>query len=774
MSLFTRRDFLKQSGVGLAGLSLFPTGSWAAQSAERGIPPHRTSVVPGIHGYAEQSVSAGEPIRFRISSTVPHRLSIHRLGRDPESPDQDEEVHRFPESQPQPQPIHPGSYIEIAKNVQGRFDELSLECWVRPWKLTERAGLITQHDDAGEREFGLFTEPDGQLLFFIGGQEHRTGSLPENTSGSRLVANSWNHVVATWDGFHGTLFLNGRETSRWPCQALLSLGKAPLRLGATGRNGLAAGFLDGDLAPPAIYRRALSAADVTTRFAAKALIPPTGPDVVACWPMNDEPGETVADASGNRHHGRIINHGTRMIPGPSLESEVPRFAGYDPRSDPRRGHAIRLASDDLYDCRWTVTQEFTVPPDARSGVYVGRVACEWEGRPHLYHITFVVRKPARRAKAPLLVLAASNTWRAYSAAAFPKPIATLKRNVTTGGQPNSPGNPPAFSFYRRHAAGQGTYQMGLRMPLVGADPYLLYGKEYSHLLRAERFTHTWLEQSGYEYDMITDLDLHRDPEALQGYRAVMMVGHSEYWSLPAYHGLDRYLRRGGNLVVLSGNSMLWRVTFSPDESIMECRKVDAPGEQMKPPERGECWHAHDGQRGGFFRETTTPSYQLIGLDMLGFANEVSFGPYVVDASEHFLFHQPEETGLKPGEEFGQGPAGTMPRANGHEMDIRMSTFAALQQEPTPAGATMPVDPPGMVRIANGITRWSQSGSAFDYFFRRIKPATPQGGEMIYWERAEGGRVFNAGTIASGWALTADPKLQILMRNVLAHFGVTRR
>jgi hypothetical protein len=72
----------------------------------------------------------------------------------------------------------------------------------------------------------------------------------------------------------------------------------------------------------------------------------------------------------------------------------------------------------------------------------------------------------------------------------------------------------------------------------------------------------------------------------------------------------------------------------------------------------------------------------------------------------------------------------------------------------------------------GITHWKE-GSAFDYFWRPIKPKTPQGAEMIYWERPDGGKVFNAGAIASGWALNADPKFQSLMRNVLAHFGVTR-
>jgi len=43
--------------------------------------------------------------------------------------------------------------------------------------------------------------------------------------------------------------------------------------------------------------------------------------------------------------------------------------------------------------------------------------------------------------------------------------------------------------------------------------------------------------------------------------------------------------------------------------------------------------------------------------------------------------------------------------------------------------------------------------------------------MIYWERPDGGRVFNAGSIGAGWALVADEKFQRLLKNVLFHFGV---
>ena len=174
------------------------------------------------------------------------------------------------------------------------------------------------------------------------------------------------------------------------------------------------------------------------------------------------------------------------------------------------------------------------------------------------------------------------------------------------------------------------------------------------------------------------------------------------------------------------------------------------------------------------RECGYPGWKLIGLETLGWNNQSNpeqFGPYLVEQPGHFLFNHPEKVDVKAGDPVGQSPDGGLPRANGHEIDVRPSTLAALQEKPVPEGATMPNDPPGMTRLANGIITWKKGGAAFDYFFRGVKPGTDQGGEMIYWERPDGGRVFNTGSIGTGWALLADPKLQILLRNVLHHFGV---
>ena len=119
----------------------------------------------------------------------------------------------------------------------------------------------------------------------------------------------------------------------------------------------------------------------------------------------------------------------------------------------------------------------------------------------------------------------------------------------TGGQTNDPANPPAYCFYRDHAKGQPTYQLGLRMPWPVAGPDVRYsqpGVGYSHLMRGERFTHVWLEKQGYDFDVITNLDLHRDPDLLDGYKTLIINGHDEYWSAEMYEGLDRYLKNGGS------------------------------------------------------------------------------------------------------------------------------------------------------------------------------------------------------------------------------------
>jgi hypothetical protein len=66
--------------------------------------------------------------------------------------------------------------------------------------------------------------------------------------------------------------------------------------------------------------------------------------------------------------------------------------------------------------------------------------------------------------------------------------------------------------------------------------------------------------------------------------------------------------------------MYWRVSFSPDGTVMECRKVDGAGADILGFDgscRGEAWHSDDGLRGGLMRECGFPGWQLTGLETFG-------------------------------------------------------------------------------------------------------------------------------------------------------------
>ena len=786
MSRSTRREFLKQTSATVATVAALPFATSLAKAAQpkadaQSIPPHRALDLEGVHAYADQeSVAAGSDIMFHVSSTAPYRMSICRLGLKVDDPTGDVVLHEFAESPAKPQAIHPGSYVHVGKSLRNRLTALTLECWVRLWTFGRWQDVMTQMNFKQFCDFALAVSPEAGIAFYLGDGGGFRDDWALVSEKNLLRKAGWHHVAGTWDGRIRALWLDGKQIARTnggPKPDALDW-RSPLRLGCGGTDGRADDFCDGDLAMPVLYSRALKEVEIRERFAQKGLKPARGREVLACWPLREERGDVVHDISRRRRHGRIVNQATWMIGGPSFNAEVPRFGDYNPRQDPQRGHGLRLGSDDLYDCRWKVTHVWRVPANARFGLHVARFAFELDGKQHLYHVTFNVRKPTRAKTAPILVLCSSNTWRAYSGTPFAANRSELKQTWGTGGGAELPNKPPAFNFYRSHAAGQGTYQIGLRLPWPAAGPYIRYGDRtnYSHLMRAERFAHVWLEHAGYDYDVITDLDLHRDPDQLRRYPVFIINGHSEYWSVPMYRGLEEYLHGGGNIVCLSGNSLFWRVSYNDDETILECRKVDAPGEQLPAARRGECWHSHDFQRGGLLRECGYPGWRLIGLETLGWNNQGNpeqFGPYLVERADHFLFNKPQPTGLKNGEPIGQAPDGGLPRANGHEIDVRLSTLAAMQEMPNPPGATVPSDPPGITRLANGIITWKKGGAAFDYFFRAIKPKSDQGGEMIYWERAEGGRVFNAGSIGSGWGLWADPKFQRLLGNVLSHFGVSR-
>lgn len=773
-----------------------------------------------VAAYAEKSVAAGGTIKFRVSSPVPYQLSIVRLGWDTTTtepfpfdsnygtamPAGDWTMYTFPQFPASPQFIHPGSYIHVqsALDPNSTFAQLTLEIWVRPFRTQAGGywqGLMSQYTNPGHCGFILgLTDANVPFYYFgnggtFGQPNVITGTLVQGVpaASSALSAMQWHHLVAVFNAGTAILYVDGVQvgsaTMKDSLGNVLSVttpSSAPLRIGAYGDSTGTSFFYDGDLAMPVIWNRALSPSEIASRA---STMPPQAPNnsaVIGCWPLTEEAGPNVADVSGCGRTGTIVNHGAWMIGGPGFDASlVGRYdSSYNP-DDPvtaaARGHGLRLSWSDLFDCAWlinetqinqaTVNLSYTLPTDCLPGIYVGRIIYTDNftnpNNPPVtrrYDVTFVVRGATTRPCAPVLVLANTNTWHAYN-------------NVFQ-----------LHSFYDNHAAGQPTYYQGFQMPWTfsraqvdvanntsepgGADPYLTYDGDatYGHLVHAERFWHVWLERNGYDYDVIGDRDLDSSPSILSNYKTVFIIGHSEYWTKGSWCAVQSYVASGGKLIVASGNTMFWRVSY--DSSAIECRKKGQSGGERPNAQWGELYHEHDHQRGGLMREAGYPGWQVTGLDTSG-ASIPLVGFQVTNAA-HALFQTPEAIAVQgtpgnPGTPLG-GSYGA-----GHEWDATLQTLSvnpATMQPPSP----LPPSPPS--NYTPSLLAQAKSSVGWDYRINEWSLPSPQNpatttvvSEIVEWVWSGGGRVFSAGSIAAGQAVNADPNMSALFRNALHANGV---
>jgi len=106
---------------------------------------------------------------------------------------------------------------------------------------------------------------------------------------------------------------------------------------------------------------------------------------------------------------------------------------------------------------------------------------------------------------------------------------------------------------------------------------------------------TFAEQQGLPLGYATDLDLHADPHLLEGARAVVTLGHDEYWSQAMREHATAARDRGVNLAFLGGNEIyrhirLTRTSLGPDRLEVDYKSfTDDPLSRTDPAEATPQW-----------------------------------------------------------------------------------------------------------------------------------------------------------------------------------------
>lgn len=366
-------------------------------------------------------------------------------------------------------------------------------------------------------------------------------------------------------------------------------------------------------------------------------------------------------------------------------------------------HIQEMPSEPWLGCNWDVDFDVWVPDAWPSGFYAAYCQCT---NGDDFYVVFIVKpfsglaalaRPERRKR--FAVLACTNTWNAYNTWGG-RDYYTDPLELKLSFERPSPQTRPAPPYF----------EIPDDLGRLSIDGYT------RSQTRAELWVLTWLEDSGYLFDLYSDADFHAWSFDPADYAGLILSTHPEYWSLEMRNRLDAYLAAGGRLVYLGGNGLYERVEYTPDLRLMVLRQGDTT--------RTQRWLFRDQGRAE--------------LDVLGIAYNNDSWMYPVTgyrtrrADHRFL----RNTGLIHNAPFGEsGLTGTKATAeNGKACGWEMDD----QRDGHPPGCVVLAESTGAPNGASQMTCWDKSG----------------------------GFVYSVGSLIYGGSLVVDPVLQQILRNVL--------
>ena len=266
------------------------------------------------------------------------------------------------------------------------------------------------------------------------------------------------------------------------------------------------------------------------------------------------------------------------------------------------------ANADRDGCAWPAAAQIEVGADWRSGYY-DILLTDADGE-ETHH--FICVKAAPDAKARMVLVLSTNTWHAYNyfggANAYCDVAALMSRKAPLPEAmlgaigrlsslrpfPQLQFAPPADAPRLVNLRKRGFEER----PWAGADPAWSRAHNQTPYDGSAGFLHKWEHvfvawaegEENLRFDYLTDYDLDADPAALDGYQAVLLVGHSEYWSGPERDRIEAFIDRGGKLAIFSGNTAFWKVRWEDGGKTLVCHKWKGESaEQVAPDEATHLW-----------------------------------------------------------------------------------------------------------------------------------------------------------------------------------------
>jgi len=731
-----------------------------------------------LAAYADRlSVRPGETISFHVANVTgqPVAAKIVRVissDANPAGPgirleEVKATVSRLTEAGPG---IVPSGSYAIVDGLNAWLSGVSftLCCFVYPTRLASgRQSLMSRLDDSEHRGFGLMID-DGRLLGSMGnGAEFETVSTREP-----LKERCWHFAWLRFEADSHLLQIgHARLGIASPALAQITLSNrasplddGPLLMAAANHRAPDNHF-NGKLESPMLFDRALSEAEIQSAMGGE---PPAG--AVASWDFSREvSGSRVVDVGARGLHGRLVNTPVRAVTGAKWSGREMCF-----RHAPEDYGAIHFHEDDIDDCTWSPVFAWTVPQGTHSSVY----ALILSAGDAEENVPFHVVPPRGRTTARVAVLASTFTYTVYGNHARPEwdrdpqwQAAWRQQSAQWGAYAHNPGEHREYglSTYNNHTDGSGISIASWHRPMLNVRlGYLTYpyesirGSGLRHF-PADSHLHGWLEAKGYDYDIITDWELHEEgADLLKPYPVVLTGSHPEYHTREMLDALESYRDAGGRLCYLGGNGFYWKIALSPQkDGVIEIRRAEG-GIRAWAAEPGEYYNQFDGEYGGLWRRNGRPPQHLCGI---GFTAQGNFlgshyrkRPEAADPRVAWIFEGVEEAVFGGHGLSAHGAAGfELDRA-----DKRLGTpehaVVIASSEGHPPDAPWVLVPEEML---THIVTWP--GESAQALIRA---------DMTFFECPNGGAVFSTGSITFCGSLVSngyDNDVSRLLENVLTRF-----
>ena len=449
--------------------------------------------------------------------------------------------------------------------------------------------------------------------------------------------------------------------------------------------------------------------------------------------------DKIFDKSNNKLHGKLFNHPTRAVTNHKWNEKIHNW-----KTNLQYYTAIHFHEDDLTDCKWSTDFEFKIPNNMKSGLY----AVKLFNRKDEYYIPFCVRpKKNSKNKNKILFLLPTASYLAYAnnriGIDIPETELMCGRLIEINEHDLYLQEHPelGLSFYDLHSDGSPVFYSSKRRPIINFQPKNI-GKLGGHPSNVWQFnadTHItgWLDNFGYNFDIITDQDLHLEGyDLIKNYSVIITGTHPEYHSLNMIHAIQNYTKNGGRLMYLGGNGFYWRISYdqtSPD--IIECRKSEG-GIRATETIPGENFASTTGEYTGLWRRNGISPNKVVGIGMVSQGFDTS-SPYIRNKSSYnkkfrYIFNGVKEKIIGDFGLSGSGAAGLEIDAVNHNLGSPKNlNILASSNKHTDIYLMTPED---LLDPAPGLGGTESESIKSD---------------LIFYETANNGAVFSVGSIA--WA-----------------------